>query len=336
MYRYRLQELATVLKKDDTDYLELRQALMDFKALVLELSEVNINSEEARKDIHFDNGKALGMAWAALCIDEWMRTKMFVKGLFKAIEHAQQQKEGTLHILYAGCGPFATLILPIMATYLAQEVQFTLLEINKISADNAKQVIGKLGFSDYIKAIHIVDATQYTLDTDVDIVLSETMQHGLVKEQQVPIVMNLMQQVSKATILVPEKITVDLGLINYNKLFERTEETPETAYCTRIGELFELSAERIATYADIIEQKDKKIVFPKKTFVLPKEQINRFPLLSMLTDIRVFGNEKLVLNQCSLTMPVRLNNFSETEADDRHIEIGYKIDEVPGFDYVIS
>jgi predicted nucleic acid-binding protein len=335
MYRYRLQELATVLKKDNTDYWELRQALMDFKALVLELSEVDINSEEARKDIHFENGKALGMTWAALCIDELMRTKMFVKGLFKAIEHAQQQKARTLHVLYAGCGPFATLILPIMATYSAQEVQFTLLEINEVSASNAKQVIGKLGFSDYIKGIHIVDATQYVLDTDVDIVLSETMQHGLVKEQQVPIVMNLMKQVTKETILVPEKVTVELGLINYNTLLRRTEETPETAYCTRIGELFELSAEKIATYADIIEQKDKKIVFPKKTFVLPKEQINRFPQLSMLTEIQVFGNEKLVLNQCSLTMPVRLNSFSETEADDRHIEIGYKIDEVPGFDYVI-
>lgn len=336
MYKYRLQELATVLKKDEIDYLELRQVLMDFKALVLSLSEVDINSEEARKDIHFDNGKALGMAWAALCIDELMQTKIFVKGLFKAIEHTQQQKKGTLHILYAGCGPFATLILPIMATYSAQEVQFTLLEINEVSASNAKQLINKLGFSDYIKGIHIADATQYILDTDVDIVLSETMQHGLVKEQQVPIVMNLMQQVSKETILVPEKITVELGLINYNTLLRRTEETPETAYCTRIGELFELSAEHIATYADIIEQKDKKIVFPKKTFVLPKEQINRFPQLSMLTDIQVFGNEKLVLNQCSLTMPVRLNSFSETETDDHQIEIGYKIDEVPGFDYVIS
>lgn len=335
MNKYRLQELATVLRKDETDFLELRQALYDFKAVLLALSEVDMDDHDAREHIHFDNGKALGMAWAALCVEDLMRTKMFVKGLFKAIEHAQHKKEGTLQILYAGCGPFATLILPIMATYSTQEVQFTLLEINKVSAENAKRVIDKLGFSDYIKGIYIEDATRYALDTDFDIVLSETMQHGLVKEQQVPIVMNLMKQVKKETILVPEKVTVDLCLINFNKLFARTEETPETAYCTRIGELFELSAEKIATYADAIEQKGKKILFPKKTFLLPKEQIRDFPQLSILTDIQVFGDEKIILNQCSLTTVIKLKAFSETEEDDHCIDIAYKIDEVPGFDYVI-
>lgn len=331
-----LQQIAAVFREDIHDYAVLTQSITDFKALCLALSEIDIETDEAKKHLYFENGKAVGRTWAAFCIDDILRTKMFIKGLFKAIEQLKSQKKETIHVLYAGSGPFATLILPIMAVYSPEEIQFTLLEINQLSAESAERVIHKLGFERYIRAIEQQDATKYVIKGEVDIVLSETMQKGLVQEQQVPIAMNLMRQVSEKTLLIPEKISLDIALINNTKLFERQEDTPESEYCLRLGSLFELSAEKIANYNSKMNVLAGKMTFPTNHFSLPKESLETHSSLAILTEIVTFGAEKLSLNESGLCTPIILTRFSKGQNLDKQVSIYYKIDKVPGFEYTIS
>ena len=57
------------------------------------------------------------------------------------------------------------------------------------------------------------DATKYQITEDTpDIIISETMQNALPKEQQVSIFLNLMRQVKFDSIFIPEKIELFIGL----------------------------------------------------------------------------------------------------------------------------
>ena len=117
---------------DHLDYQKLSIASKEYKNLLNGVCGQNMDVENGRNDIDLDNGKALGTFWAALCIDDMIRTRQFIRGINKAIqEKINQQKP--LHVLYAGTGPFATLILPFILRYPKEDIKYTLLEINPLS-----------------------------------------------------------------------------------------------------------------------------------------------------------------------------------------------------------
>jgi predicted RNA methylase len=333
--RNTLKQIAKVFQEEETNFLTLTEAIKQFKELALAASQINMEGGEERAHLLLENGKAIGTTWAAMCLDDLMRTKIFVKGLFKAIEAVRERKKGSVNILYAGTGPFATLALPIMAAYESSEVQFTLLEINTISLEAAKKVIKTLAFEEYVKEFVQADATKYVIpeEDNFDIILSETMLRGLINEQQVPISMNLMKQVKEEVILVPEKISLSLALLDSSALFFKTEETPKSDYMIPLGELFELSKEQIALFPALITQIYNKTLFPTKVFELPQNILPNFRYLYILTEIEVFGGEKLTLNQSGLTTPHKLLNMSGALGQKIHIH--YKIDSVPNFEYEI-
>ena len=199
--------------KDDIDYLNLSNASKEYKSILNTLCGEEINIEEGRSDMKFENGKALGTFWAALCLDDLLRTRQFIRGIYKAIQDKLKEKE-SIHILYAGTGPFATLLLPLMLRFAKEDIKYTLLEVNPFSFRILKKVISKLGFEGYDITFVNEDATKFQLDAknQPDIIISETMQNALAKEQQVPIFINLMSQSPRETIFIPEKIELKLGL----------------------------------------------------------------------------------------------------------------------------
>jgi len=330
----RLEKIAFVLRKEETDFLELTEAIDDYEALVFELSNISIAEESNRRDIHFVNGKALGTTWAALCIRDILRTKTFIKGLFNAIDYVKETKEGPVHVIYAGTGPFATLILPIMATYPEEKVQFTLLEINKVSFESTNRVINKLGFDRYIKGMVNEDATKYVVNPDdqIDILVSETMQRALEREQQVPIVMNIMRQLKADSILIPEKITLDLCLMNMTKFQAGLMNTEEESCIIKLGHIFELSREKIIAYYLANQTDNRQLRFPRLSFDLPIEQMDEFNQLVILTEIQVFGEDRIGFNESGLTTPLILEDLSGQQ-EELTVNIRYCVNEDPGIEY---
>lgn len=319
--------------EDNLDYQKLSIASREYKYLLNKVCEQNMDVENGRNDIGFDNGKALGTFWAALCLDDLIRTRQFVRGINKAIQE-KINKQKPLHILYAGTGPFATLILPFIFRYSKQEIKYTFLEINPLSFGILQDLISKLGLKDYNIKLVKEDATKYQIDfkNKPDIIISETMQDALAKEQQVSIFLNLMNQVNYDTIFIPEKIELFIGL---KKSGIPAEETQNKHY-QKEEKIFDVSKEAMfplnLTESKIIGE----ILFDKKQTIIEEKKLRGFSQLLLLTEIQVYKDVKIGVNESSLTIPKIIKDIPSNFKDSITINTQYKISSQPELVYEIS
>lgn len=280
-----------------------------YKALI-QITGIDVAANNNRETINLDSGDAIGLTWAAMCIQDYTRTKRFMDGIYEAT----QDKLGTItgrpvHILYAGTGPFATLILPLTARFSAAQIQLSLLEVNELSFTRLQQLISNLGLEKYIHRIEQADATTWTLPAGepVDIFITETMQQGLVKEPQVELCMNIVPQLPAQAIIIPEQITLTAALIDLTKRMRNkrlNDNTTDTVYL--VGTVFTLNKETI------LEQAGKTAhAFPAKNITIPAAIIDSHPLLYLLTDITIYNQEKLLIDKSQLTLPLKLADLSE-------------------------
>ncbi len=159
------------------------------------------------------NGVAITPVQAAKCCQESLRTQMFLKGVYQAIEN-RLKVQRTVHLLYAGTGPFGTLVLPLLHMFDSDRVCVTLLDIHRENIDGVKKVVDALGVSPSIAAVELADASAWhpTPETRFDIILSETMNTFLRREPQVSIFAHLQQFLTPNGILIPENIRLDAWL----------------------------------------------------------------------------------------------------------------------------
>lgn len=319
--------------KDDIDYLNLSDASKEYKSILNTLCAEEINIEEGRNDIEFENGKALGTFWAALCLDDLLRTRQFIRGIYKAIQDKLRQKK-TIHILYAGTGPFATLLLPLLLRFAKEDIKYTFLEINPISLRILKKIIAKLDLQEYDITFVSEDATKYQLNSKnkPDIIISETMQNALAKEQQVPIFLNLMSQAKSETIFIPEKIELILGLkdkgIPMEKLNRDNYHKEET--------IFEVSKEAMFPANGSGKYVAGEVEFQKKKVVIENEKLKNYDSLVLMTEIQVYKEEKILLKESGLTTPLFMQEITENQTSAMLVDTQYKISSNPKLDYEIS
>ena len=120
------------------------------------------------------------------------RTAIFFRGIYQAIQHKIKEKsKSKVLILYAGTGPYATLVTALFPLLESSEVSVDLLEINLVSLRSATDVITGLGLQAFIGDSYCSDATTFKIEKPYDIVISETMQAALKEEPQVAIMQNL-------------------------------------------------------------------------------------------------------------------------------------------------
>lgn len=319
--------------EDNIDYLKLSNASKEYKNILEGLCGQNMDIEEGRSDIGFENGKALGTFWAALCLEDLIRTRQFIRGINEAIKEKINAKK-PLHILYAGTGPFATLILPFILRYSKQDIKYTFLEINPLSFKIVQDVISKLGLDEYDITFANKDATKYQIDSknEPDIIISETMQNALAKEQQVPIFLNLMRQVNSETIFIPEKIELFIGL---KKAGIPTEEI-EAKHYHQAEKVFEVSKESMFPSDTSKTQITKEVSFKKKQTIVGNDALKDADVLVIITKIQVYKNEKIDINQSSLTTPLFIKEISNNHQGSITIDTQYKISSEPKLEYKIT
>lgn len=326
-----IEKITEEILANELDYLSLRNKLQDFQSFLLELTKMDLNQASNRTDRSFANGIALSSTYAALCVVDIIRTRQFVRGIFAAVKKVRSQKTKPVKILYAGTGPFATLILPLLTKYRSEELQLTLLEVNEETSNYLKRLIKKLGIEDYIEKIVNEDASQYQIDKNqqVDILISETMQYGLVKEQQVPIMLNLVSQLNKEVIMIPHKIQLDLALMNTDTelLFEKTEKSKYKILKT----LLEFDQAFIYTHAKQIQKRDRFDLCERLPF--RRTGAEDFDKLVVLTSIQVYGDHWVHVDLSSLTIPKELLDFDRIEQTKEEISLAYVIKRVPDFEY---
>lgn len=333
-YKQALLAATEALYAEKTDYLALSTAIKAYKKLLLELSALDENTSAAREDIHHANGKALGSFWAALCVDDIVRTKQFVHGIYRAIDDLKTQGKQKISILYAGTGPFATLLLPNMLRFPKDLINYTFMEINPISMEGIQRLCAKLDMEDYAVNFVSEDASTYQIPEEVnyDIIISETLQAGLAKEQQVPIFLNLMKQSSPSTIFIPQKIELQLALKENGIAAEAL--TP--AHYHKVATVLEVSKRAWERYLKDPSPKMQQHLLKEVSTLVSKDAINDANTLFLLTHLQVYKETQISINESSLTIPLYLNRFSEAEQKDKTIQTQYIIDGSPRLDFQIS
>lgn len=328
-------ELARVTSayfEDTIDHLKLSNASKEYKAILHTISGQNIDIEEGRRDIENENGTSLGTFWAALCLEDMLRTRQFIRGIDRAIQDLKSQE--AIHVLYAGTGPFATLMLPIILRYPKKNITYTLLEINPFTYDILQHVIISLGLEDYDINLVKGDATTYQIDpkNKPDIIISETMQSALAKEQQVPIFLNLMRQVPSDTIFIPEKIALHLAL--------KKTGTPPGRYLkedyTDIENIFEVSKASMFDFTATKKQPNRKVCFAKKKTIIEESASKKSSYLLLNTHIQVYKDIKIDMNESGLTTPMILREIPTDIKGSITIDTQYVISSEPKLEYQIT
>ncbi|HKP32127.1 MAG TPA: hypothetical protein VJT83_05350, partial [Chitinophagaceae bacterium] len=281
------------------DYAELFSACDELYNALLLVCDIDIHENHNINNLSLENGEAIGLNWAALCIKDLMRTKKFMDAVYEATRNKINSNPGKkIHILYAGTGPFATLVLPLTAKFASTDIQFSFLEINDASYECLQKMIKFLHLEKYIHRIEKADATKWEIPTgdNIDIFICEAMQQGLKKEPQVAICQNIVPQLSEETIIIPTQVVLKAVLINPEKrMQEKLELDDELKSIHELGTVLTLSRESILN----------DDVFAEKVFDIPEETAHNYPELSILTEISIYNDHKLLIDESALTMPLK-------------------------------
>lgn len=314
---------------------KIREAAIELNDLFAAITNIDDKSNfpADSQDVFLPNGKAISPISAARCIQDFFRTSQFLKGIYNAIIEAQKRFPGeTIEILYAGCGPFAALAVPIVAHSDSDRIKFTLLDIHKRSLESAKRVFQFFGLEKYARDYIQDDAASYKHQHPLHIIIVETMQRALEKEPQVAITRNLAPQLCRGGIFIPEKITVDACLFDSRKEFSmKTADSGSSLENIEfervripIGRLIELTAESAGSLPD-------ENYLPPVLLDLPEKADNGL-LLMLSTKVQIFQSIVLDEYDSGITLPLVLNDFVWGECGGR-IEFQYFFEREPQFKY---
>jgi predicted RNA methylase len=288
---------------------ELNSVCIEFYDFLCE-----IVGEIGKEETILPAGKAISAEFAARCVLDLARTSKFLRGLRLAIIEAKQRfPNEKITILYAGCGPFATLAIPLCTQFSADEISFSLIDIHQKTLDSAKRVFQYFGLENYAAEFIQTDAAIFQAEEKFHVAVTETMQKALEKEPQVAITLNLAKQLKDNGVFVPEKISVEVCLLDLAKEFEPNVER-ERIYLGNIMELTKETTEFLPTKIEIPPENSKKFA------------------VALLTKIYTFNSIMLDDYDSGLTYPTILYDLDESFFG-KELTFEYLFGKNPKFNY---
>lgn len=330
-YWSELKRLAGLLTEPDALPGHLFAAAEQLYRFFIQLSGMDDADHSARTNVLLPQGKAIGSIWAAHCIRDYRRTNVFLRGTLQAIRAAGRRFPGQpIHVLYAGCGPFATLALPLIPLLDGQPVVFTCLDISPGSLGYLRKIVTALHLTPWIHDIVLADATEYRVNPamPVHVLVGEMMMNGLVREPQVAAMLHLAPQLAPGGLLIPQCITVQAGLLHptRNQARMMRPEGPDGEVYHLLPPAFEWSLATIAARADQVDPD----IFPEMEVLLPPDRDPQFSELALFTRIQVFESERLECWESVLTYPLPLLQLG-VDPSIRKIGLRYQLGSLPGF-----
>lgn len=205
------------------------------------VNQLHMRLREAIKSPLMPNGSmsrfgslALGPRDALKTIHEF-RTRPFMRGMLAAMEEVRQRFPGEkIQILYAGTGPAAPLVLPVFAKYTPEQVQVDAIDFHESSIRILAELSRDMGTRGYFSSFITGDAITHRVPENraPHIIVSETMDAGLLNEPQAYITRNLAPQLRPGGIFVPEMIEVSLS--------QTTDESDDIG--VPLGDIYRLTA----------------------------------------------------------------------------------------------
>ncbi len=309
-----LRQIAETLFSDALTPQKLENSLKSYRSILLNATTLGLDDQYNKRDVQLQNGIAIGLSWAGSCLDDPIRTLKFFRGTKRAIEAKLTEKE-SIHLLYAGTGPFATLILPLLSHFSSDQLQVTLLDVNPTSVENVSQIIDYFGFQNHVQEIRCVDATKMILENplELDILLSETMQHALQRELQVVITSHLFNQMRADAILIPQSIELDIVCVSN-----------DAVDIQRIDQFLKVDVDFLRLHPKM--HADWHI---EKTMDFSKFHGTPNDLLAISTKIKVYEGEEIQWNESGLTTPKIIGDLKDFQ-NANELVFRYAISPEPG------
>jgi len=323
---------------------DLRRALDDFVQLCSGISGITPDAsfDAWARDTMLPGGVAINPRAAAHCVRDYRRSVVFIRGVYAAIHSAMARFPGTpLDILYAGCGPFATLLLPLLGKFKAGELSIHLLDIHQRSLDSVGRLLGALGFSGYRVNTVQADACTYQHPGTVHLIIAETMQKSLEQEPQFAVTANLAPQLHPQGIFIPEIIEVELCLAHldrerasYKKLQKIDRDMQlSTGQRQPLATVLTLSPELAISHLRRASHdlRTGKTQLNLATVEIPAvADIEHFDAL-LFTRIQVFSGYRLQDYEAEITLPLRCHELSPLIAGATY-QVSYELGSYPKFD----
>ncbi|NMH86745.1 SAM-dependent methyltransferase [Flavivirga algicola] len=325
-----IKKLSFSLLKEPYNQTEIEKSVNEIYVLFQKITEITDfdTKIEYLAAVPTAKGKALGLNHAAQCLLDYKRTVKFLKAVVMAIQEKQKAyPDELINIFYAGCGPYAPFVTLVAPLFSSNNVQFSLLEINKNSLESAKKLIESLELSNYIKATYLADAVTFKVpNPDIfHILISETLDALLYRECYVPIVFNLLPQFDKNIALIPENVCLNLTF--------KKNSSEETTHATAGYQ--EHKAGKILDVREAVSNHNSGTSIPShlpdKEFDL--KSMGDYHSILIDTEVHIHNNIKLFRGESSLTLPFEMtleppfkdNAIIFTYHMEHHIELKYRL-----------
>lgn len=198
--------------------------------------------ELASQGTELDCGTAISTLEAARCVLDFQRTTVLLRAVDDALRSRLERLDG-IEVLYAGCGPFAPLLLPLLARYPASRLRATLLDVHAPALAGAQRLCADAGVADRLRPGLCADAARVRLPRHAppQVLILEVMQRALEKEPQLAVLANLVPQCAPALTSVPHRIRVSAELADLGREFDASGARRRLP----LGELMELSCDSL-------------------------------------------------------------------------------------------
>lgn len=276
------------------------------------------------QDAETAHGVAISPIQAAKCVKEMLRTQVFMQGIYQALVDARKTQNET-HILYAGTGPFGTLVLPLVGLLADKNLRLTLIDIHEENIASLEKMIDALGIRDAVEAVYCGDASTWTNPdhNEFDLIISETMNTLLRREPQVAIFCHLQKFLAAEGQFIPQRVVLDAWSISH-----KTLTSPEEKHY--LGSFFSLDKLSVKNIEKGFSQKQGKTPMLKGVIKIPDNSIAGHTLM-LNTYIQVYKHFCLKENQSSLNIPIYYKNLDIQPGTE--IPYIYKLDGAPEFEF---
>ncbi|KZN59271.1 hypothetical protein N473_03690 [Pseudoalteromonas luteoviolacea CPMOR-1] len=304
--------------KGDIDKVDIK-AMVDYLGTVTGiLTSTDMNQSDKTETA---SGVAISPVQAAKCFEETVRTQLFAQGVAQAINDCIRENDAPVRVLYAGTGPYATLLIPLLAVSDNLPVEVTLIDIHQENIDAVHKLINHFNLGHYNIRTHHADATLWHPESShdrFDIIISETMTALLKREPQVYIFKHLVQFLAPEGVLIPQLVSLKAWL---------TQGENEAANTELLGEFFCLDKS-----TSLALSQDDFSCF-SSGLTIPDKDCSGYTV-KLTTDIRVYGDLVLTEGDCSLNIAFNFSPYDVVLTANETIQFNYVAPSSPDFSIV--
>ncbi len=188
-----INSIGDTILDESSSVAELRHVLDLFSHWCSDITGIQPNRsfDAWAEDSLLESGVAINPQAAAHCTVDYQRSVVFIRAAHAAINKLRMRFPNVpLEILYAGCGPCATLLMPILGRFSPGTLKISLLDIHQHSLDSVELLLAEFDYQTHSAHTIKEDACRYQHPKKLHLIVAETMQKALEQEPQFAVTAN--------------------------------------------------------------------------------------------------------------------------------------------------